>query len=459
MQLGLGRLSLSCVQQAGGGEGEETPAWLEDFRAPSGDLPIAAADIVNGNYWLDGAVAALGDIIDTSVFNAGNFVDAAGLNVDGLVSIPLVGTLATFAKAASWTVRGHVVVPGDESPPAHILFISDAGAGSKALVSYTSDGRMNILDESTSAESTRGISSVIQHAGSVPFVIAGTRTDEKIAGSILGEVVFTQTSPTFSLAGENITIAAFVTHPELTTGPSVIKSFAIYDQQPDADLPTLSAPPEGVPENTAAPVISGTPVVDQTLSCTTGTWTGDAPISYTYQWLADGDEIDAATDDEFLLTGNETSDMITCRVTATNAAWLTHALSNELGPVEATILDSIFFAGDTEITEYINTVVIEVQYYINFEDCSSLVNFECPSLQAIGTVDDGTVTFIGCALPQGVVDAILVQLAGLDGTNGTTLYENETVNLSGGTNAIPSATGLTAKATLEGRGCTVTVNS
>lgn len=101
-------------------------------------------------------------------------------------------------------------------------------------------------------------------------------------------------------------------------------------------------------------------------------------------------------------------------------------------------------------------------------DLSSLVN--CSSVYlgnntSLSSVTLGsllqaiTVDVSGCALTESVVDAILVELAGLDGTGGTTLYENQTVDLSGGTNAPPSATGLAAKATLEGRGCTVNVNS
>lgn len=62
------------------------------------------------------------------------------------------------------------------------------------------------------------------------------------------------------------------------------------------------------------------------------------------------------------------------------------------------------------------------------------------------------------ALNQASVDGILVSLAALDGTNGTTSYNSLTVNLSGGTSSAPSATGLAAKTTLTGRGCTVTTN-
>lgn len=70
----------------------------------------------------------------------------------------------------------------------------------------------------------------------------------------------------------------------------------------------------------------------------------------------------------------------------------------------------------------------------------------------------GNFTMTGMKLNQASVDGILVRLAALDGTGGTTSYNNRTVNLSGGTSSTPSATGLAAKATLQARGCTVTTN-
>jgi hypothetical protein len=57
-----------------------------------------------------------------------------------------------------------------------------------------------------------------------------------------------------------------------------------------------------------------------------------------------------------------------------------------------------------------------------------------------------------CALTETAVDDILVVLSNNSQTNGY-------VDLSGGTNAVPSATGLAAKLVLEGNGWTVDVNS
>jgi len=69
------------------------------------------------------------------------------------------------------------------------------------------------------------------------------------------------------------------------------------------------------------------------------------------------------------------------------------------------------------------------------------------------------VSFENGGLSSSAVDEVLVKLASLDGLNATTAWSNKTVWVNGGTNGIPSQTGLDAKAVLESRGCTVYVNS
>jgi hypothetical protein len=78
------------------------------------------------------------------------------------------------------------------------------------------------------------------------------------------------------------------------------------------------------------------------------------------------------------------------------------------------------------------------------------------SLKRVG-LGGGNVVFTTCALTQASVDGVLVSLAALDGTNGTTTFNGRTVTISG-TSATPSSSGLAAKATLVARGCTVTHN-
>jgi hypothetical protein len=76
------------------------------------------------------------------------------------------------------------------------------------------------------------------------------------------------------------------------------------------------------------------------------------------------------------------------------------------------------------------------------------------TLKQIGN-GGGNVVLTSCALNQTSVDNLLIRLAALNGTNGTTAFSNRTVTITG-TSSAPSATGLAAKATLVARGCTVT---
>lgn len=86
------------------------------------------------------------------------------------------------------------------------------------------------------------------------------------------------------------------------------------------------------PSNSVAPVASGTARIGQTLSCTTGTWTGDATITYTYQWQRAGVNIGGATSSSYVLVTADGGQAIRCRVTGTNAAGNSTASSNTLTP-------------------------------------------------------------------------------------------------------------------------------
>lgn len=86
------------------------------------------------------------------------------------------------------------------------------------------------------------------------------------------------------------------------------------------------------PVNTVLPVISGTTTVGQTLSTTTGTWTG-SPTGYTYQWKRGGANISGATASTYLLVTADLAATITVTVTATNTAGNANATSTGVGPV------------------------------------------------------------------------------------------------------------------------------
>lgn len=108
------------------------------------------------------------------------------------------------------------------------------------------------------------------------------------------------------------------------------------------------------PVNTVAPVISGTLNVGQTLSVTDGTWTGTAPIVYTYQWKRAGVNIALATNSTYLLVSADKGTSITCEVTATNAAGNASATS------AAVVINMVLtpdFATDTNWTKGTNWAI------------------------------------------------------------------------------------------------------
>lgn len=99
----------------------------------------------------------------------------------------------------------------------------------------------------------------------------------------------------------------------------------------------------GPPNNTVAPVVSGTERVGEQLSCSTGTWTGTATISYTYQWQADtaGNgtfvDISGATSSTHTLQAAQEGDKVRCVVTGTNSVSAVSANSNQTGTIAAAL--------------------------------------------------------------------------------------------------------------------------
>jgi hypothetical protein len=106
--------------------------------------------------------------------------------------------------------------------------------------------------------------------------------------------------------------------------------------------PTVSAAQQQyAPQNTAAPTISGTPRVGQTLTASNGTFTGDQPITYTYQWQrcdqngSNCSNIVGATGQTYVLTSADQARTLRVVVTATNARGSTAATSVPTGVVQA----------------------------------------------------------------------------------------------------------------------------
>lgn len=89
------------------------------------------------------------------------------------------------------------------------------------------------------------------------------------------------------------------------------------------------------PSITAAPALSGTETVGQTLTCSTGTFSGDATIVYSYQWYAGGVAISGATSSTYDLTASEQGKYVQCRVYATNDSGSAYGFSDLTDAISA----------------------------------------------------------------------------------------------------------------------------
>ena len=106
---------------------------------------------------------------------------------------------------------------------------------------------------------------------------------------------------------------------------------------PTAVVQPASAPPTN-PSNSLPPVISGTTLAGQTLTGSTGAWSGTPPISFSYQWercARSCSAITGATSSSYTLTGGDVGAKIAVVVTATNSGGSANATSTQVGPARA----------------------------------------------------------------------------------------------------------------------------
>jgi hypothetical protein len=92
------------------------------------------------------------------------------------------------------------------------------------------------------------------------------------------------------------------------------------------------------PVNTVAPAVTGTTSVGQTLSSTTGTWTGLPAPTFTYQWYrSPSTAISGETSSTYVLAVADVGNTIFCRVTATNSVSAVSADSNTTATITANV--------------------------------------------------------------------------------------------------------------------------
>ena len=109
---------------------------------------------------------------------------------------------------------------------------------------------------------------------------------------------------------------AAVTGAALPSGKTLVAEYPAA--APFGARLAVEAPPLAV--NTAAPTVTGTVAVGETLTCQSGAWTGDpAFTTFVYQWLDNGQPIAGATGRTLLLTAAHAGHEVSCTVTADNS--------------------------------------------------------------------------------------------------------------------------------------------
>ena len=87
---------------------------------------------------------------------------------------------------------------------------------------------------------------------------------------------------------------------------------------------TAQARSAATPSNTSPPTISGAAVAGETLTATSGSWSGTTPITFTYEWRrcdaagANCSPIGGATGETYLVATDDIGSTLRVRVTATN---------------------------------------------------------------------------------------------------------------------------------------------
>jgi hypothetical protein len=201
-------------------------------------------------------------------------------------------------------------------------------------------------------------------ANLTPPVISGTTTVGQTLTTTVGTWSGTLASYTYQWkrGGVNIAGATSNIYTLVTADGTTNITVTVTATNPAGSASATSAAvgpitPLVLPANTVLPVISGTATVGQTLTTTSGTWTGTAPITYAYQWKRGGTSISGATANTYALVTADAGSTITVTVTATNAAGNTSATSAATGAVLGVPVNSVLpaISGTTNVGQTLTT--------------------------------------------------------------------------------------------------------
>lgn len=87
------------------------------------------------------------------------------------------------------------------------------------------------------------------------------------------------------------------------------------------------------PANTVLPAITGTAETSETLTASSGSWTGTPSPSYSYQWFLDGVALAGKTASTIVVIADYEGSVLSVLVTAANTAGTSYAMSDETATI------------------------------------------------------------------------------------------------------------------------------
>jgi len=207
------------------------------------------------------------------------------------------------------------------------VVFSNCAVNGKAISSFSAYRRADMTDSSVGPQAYVGAlnssgNSFSVYYSTVPRLVHVTPASGPVGSTVVlagsglayaSKVTFNGLSAAFSVVDDKY-IACLVPSGA-KSGPVVV---TLSNGQTATSTFTVAA--ASAPANSALPAISGTAVVGKTLTCSSGTWTGSTPITYTYQWLRNGVAISGATASTHVVTTADLLKTLSCKVTAKNSA-------------------------------------------------------------------------------------------------------------------------------------------
>ncbi len=325
------------LTQADVGTAISVRASYTDQQGTAEAVTSAATDsVANVNDLPTGSVAISGDAVEDQELIASNtLADADGL-----------GTV-TY----QWLRDGNDIT--DAIGTTYTLTQADVGAAISVRASYT-DGQGTA--EAVTSAATESVANV-NDAPTGNVIITGTTTEDE-----------TLTADTSALADEDglgtlsyvwkaddtaITGAASSTYTltQAEVGKAITVEVSYTDDQGTAEAVT-SAATDSVANVNDAPtgdvIINGDAVEDQTLTASNTLADADGLGTVTYQWLRDGNEIAAATDETYTLTQVDVGAAISVRASYTDQQGTAEAVTSAATDSVANVNDAP--TGDVIIT-------------------------------------------------------------------------------------------------------------